>query len=135
MQLDGLDAFLKACGVGWVKRKAAAALIKRQRHEVRFPEPGRCYIKVQGKMNGDDEKTLNLGKPTTVVSKDENGVDTELTLHLRWDESRTRVLNDLETAHGPMHVERWVEGAQMVVECTHVTSGVKLRRLFDRTGA
>ena len=69
VSLHKLDAFLCAMGVGWVKRKAACALIKlkTQRHTIKH-EGGsddgnktgeRIRIKVEGKPNGTEEKTEN----------------------------------------------------------------------------
>ena len=134
--LHNLDAFLKGMGVGWIKRKAAAQLIKlkTQRQTVLYdPSKQTIIIRVEGKPSGDEEHTLNIGSPTEVPGKLSDGKETTLTLNLAWSDDRTVLVNDfVNDEGGRLIVRRSMVGDQMKVECRHMGSGAAMWRMFDR---
>ena len=134
--MHNLDAFLKGMGVGWIKRKAAAQLIKlkTQRQTVLYdPSKQTIIIRVEGKPSGDEEHTLNIGSPTEVPGKLSDGKETTLTLNLAWSDNGTVLVNDFVSDEGGrLIVRRSMVGEQMKVECRHFDSGVAMWRMFDR---
>tara|TARA_B100000795_G_scaffold211319_1_gene164959 strand:+ start:43 stop:564 length:522 start_codon:yes stop_codon:yes gene_type:complete len=131
--IDNFDNFLQKMGIGWIKRKLAATLVKKQTHTILYDATAQTIIiRTEGKRYGTETHTLNLGKPTTIPSKTSDGIDTELVLNLRWNEDQTILLNDLAIETGNMHVKRYMVGEQMKVEVIHVESGGTLSRLFDK---
>ena len=131
---EGLDSFLSAMGIGWIKRKAAAALISKQTHIILMDnnEPTTIVIRQLGGKNGPEENILNIGSPTIIPSKDQVGQVIELKLNLRWNEKQDILLNDLITEVGAMHVKRSMVGEQMKVEVFHTESQVSMYRLFTK---
>ena len=146
-QLDGIwkevhiennAAFLAAIGIGWLKRKAAALLMKAQTHMLLYNDAAQTIIiRTEGKIGGPDENKLNIGTPTNVTATtpgdQEDTTTNQIILNLSWNETKDILLNDLEVQNiGALHVERLIVGEQMKVEVTHVQSGVKMHRLFDK---
>ncbi len=69
-----------------------------------------------------------MGQPHTTIREGK-----EVTMKPKWNEGKTILLNDVEGPRGAMHVERSIEeGGQMKVEVTHIKSGAKMYRLFDK---
>jgi len=144
VSITNLDGFLLAIGIGWVKRKAAALLIKPETHLILYThsDPNneeKIIIRTLGKRGGPDEKKLNIGKPTRVrdVRDPEDpttsGTSKELLLHLTWNKTKDVLLNDLVAEGvGALHVDRLLIGSQMKVEVTHKDSGIKMHRMFNK---
>jgi hypothetical protein len=144
VSITNLDGFLQAIGIGWVKRKAAALLIKPETHLILYNpnNPNNeetIIIRTLGKRGGPDEKKLNIGKPTRVMDvrdpedPTDSGTSKELLLHLTWNENKDVLLNDLVAEGvGALHVDRLLIGSQMKVEVTHKDSGIKMHRMFTK---
>jgi hypothetical protein len=144
VSITNLDGFLQAIGIGWVKRKAAALLIKPETHLILYNpnNPNNeetIIIRTLGKRGGPDEKKLNIGKPTRVMDVRDpedptnSGTSKELLLHLTWNENKDVLLNDLVAEGvGALHVDRLLIGSQMKVEVTHKDSGIKMHRMFTK---
>lgn len=133
--LHNLEAFLVGMGIGWIKRKAAIALLKlkTQTQTVYYDETAQTVqIKVVGKPSGDEENLLSIGRPTVVKSKDSNDNDNELTLNLKWNDDKTILINDFIAEGGRLIVKRYMVGKQMKVECCHFDSGKIMWRMFDK---
>jgi hypothetical protein len=136
--LHNLEEFLKGMGVGWIKRKAATQLIKlkTQTQTVLYDHAGQVItISVVGKPSGDEQNTVNIGRPTVVAAKLTSGEDSVLTLNLAWSEDGSVLINDFVGEKGRLIVKRSMVGAQMKVECCHVDSGKAMWRMFDRIEA
>jgi hypothetical protein len=142
VSISNLDAFLAAIGIGWLKRKAAAMLIKVQTHIILYDEATQTIIiRTLGKRGGPDENKINIGKPTQITAQvvdpdkmeDSKTTGAAMTLNMSWNDKKDILLNDLEVENiGELHVERSIIGKQMKVEVTHKKSGVTMYRMFDK---
>ena len=129
--VENVTALMTACGVGWAKRSAAAALnfgIGRTKETFSCSAGDGTITIIKDRGGGTSVETQTLvigGEP--VESKDVEGKAVRVTAV--WDEDVLVITNTLvKDGTVSVSIRRWLDGEKLIREDT--VKGVKGRRIF-----